>query len=135
MLFRSVRADAAVGKTADDDAAGDTRCRVAAQRKRRMALRDAPHRIAVRRGEAAQPTIHSAQHDDLRRDDGGRVQLMRQIDGGASVLIGNLQSVRLSYWNEWGGPVVGVSRITLIAVELLPAAGERVVVRDVSVRS
>ena len=70
-----------------------------------------------------------------RRDDGGRVQLMRQIDGGASVLIGNLQSVRLSYWNEWGGPVVGVSRITLIAVELLPAAGERVVVRDVSVRS
>lgn len=70
-----------------------------------------------------------------RRDDEGRLQLMRQIDGGAGVLIGNLQFVRLSYWNEWGGPVVGVSRITRVAVELSPAGGEPGVVRDVSVRS
>ena len=70
-----------------------------------------------------------------RRDDGARLQLMRQVDGGASVLIGNLQSVRLSYWNDWGGPVVGVSRITRVAVELLPVGGEPLVVRDVSVRS
>lgn len=37
-----------------------------------------------------------------RVDDRDRTQLMRQIDGGAGALIGDLQSVRLSYWDEWG---------------------------------
>lgn len=70
-----------------------------------------------------------------RVDEGDRVQFMRQIDGGAGVLIGNLESVRLSYWNEWGGAAAGTGRITRVAVDLLPAVGEPPVVREVSVRS
>ena len=70
-----------------------------------------------------------------RGEDGDRTEFMRQIDGGAGVLIGNLQSVRLSFWDEWGGAAAGIGRITRVAVELLPAVGARMVVRDVTVRS
>lgn len=70
-----------------------------------------------------------------RLDDRDRTQLMRQIDGGAGVLIGDLQSVRLSYWDEWGKAGAGIGRILRIAVELLSVAGYAKVVRDVTVRS
>jgi hypothetical protein len=70
-----------------------------------------------------------------RGDDGDRTELMRQIDGGAGVLIGNLQSVRLSFWDEWGGAAAQIGRITRVAVELLPAVGAPLVVREVTVRS
>lgn len=70
-----------------------------------------------------------------RFDDSARMQVMRQIDGGAGVLIGNLQSVRLLYWDEWGRTAVEGGRITRVTVELLPAIGETVVVREVTVRS
>lgn len=70
-----------------------------------------------------------------RVDDRDRMQLMRQIDGGAGVLIGDLQSVRLSYWDEWGKAGAGIGRIIRVAVELLPVVGDPKVVRDVTVRS
>ena len=70
-----------------------------------------------------------------RLDDGDRMQLMRQIDGGAGVLIGDLQSARLSYWDEWGKVGAGIGRIVRVAVELLPVVGDPKVVRDVTVRS
>lgn len=70
-----------------------------------------------------------------RVDGGDRTQLMRQIDGGAGVLIGDLLSVRLSYWDEWGkaGPEIG--RISRVVVDLLPVAGPPTVIREVTVRS
>ncbi len=67
--------------------------------------------------------------------EGDRAQLMRQIDGGAAVLIDNLQSVRMSYWDEWGRAAAGIGRITRIVVELLPVSGETATVREVTVRS
>jgi hypothetical protein len=70
-----------------------------------------------------------------RGEDEEHKELMRQIDGGAGVLIGNLQSVRLSFWDEWGGAAAGIGRITRIAVELLPTVGAPLVVREVTVRS
>ncbi|MCS6292789.1 MAG: hypothetical protein H8J66_06910 [Nitrospira sp.] len=70
-----------------------------------------------------------------RVDDRDRTQLMRQIDGGAGVLIGDLQSVRLSYWDEWGKAGTGIGRIIRVAVELLPVVGDPKVVREVTVRS
>ncbi|MCC6140047.1 MAG: hypothetical protein IT389_05445 [Nitrospira sp.] len=70
-----------------------------------------------------------------RMDDRDRMQLMRQIDGGAGVLIGDLQSVRLSYWDEWGQASANIGRIVRVAVELVPIAGDPKVVRDVTVRS
>jgi hypothetical protein len=73
--------------------------------------------------------------DYTRVDDGDRTQLMRQIDGGAGVLIGDLQAVRLSYWDEWGRAGAGIGRIIRVAVELMPVVGGLKVVRDVTVRS
>jgi len=70
-----------------------------------------------------------------RMDNRGRMQMMRQIDGGAGVLIGDLQSVQLSYWDEWGKAGAEMDRIIRVAVELLPVAGDPKVVREVSVRS
>lgn len=70
-----------------------------------------------------------------RVGEGDRMQLMRQIDGVASVLIGNLQSVRLSYWDEWGSAATGGSRITRVTVEILPIIGGPAIVAEVSVRS
>jgi len=70
-----------------------------------------------------------------RVDDRDRLQLMRQIDGGAGVLIGDLQSVRLSYWDEWGKAGAGIARISRVVVELLPVVGDPKVVREVTVRS
>ena len=70
-----------------------------------------------------------------RVDDRDRMQMMRQIDGGAGVLIGDLQSVRLSYWDEWGQAGAGIGRIIRVAVELMPVVGNLTIVRDVTVRS
>ena len=70
-----------------------------------------------------------------RVDDRDRTQLMRQIDGGAGALIGDLQSVRLSYWDEWGKAGAGIGRIIRVAVELLPVVGAPTIVREVAVRS
>lgn len=70
-----------------------------------------------------------------RVDAGDRTQLMRQIDGGAGVLIGDLQTVRLSYWDEWGKAGAEIGRIIRVAVELMPVVGGTTVVRDVAVRS
>ena len=70
-----------------------------------------------------------------RIDDRDRTQLMRQVDGGAGVLIGDLQAVRLSYWDEWGKAGAGIGRIIRVAVELLPVVGAPTVVREVTVRS
>lgn len=70
-----------------------------------------------------------------RVDDGDRTQLMRQVDGGAGVLIGDLLSVRLSYWDEWGRAGAGIGRIIRVGVELMPVVGDPTVVRDVTVRS
>lgn len=70
-----------------------------------------------------------------RLDDDNRTQLMRQIDGGAGVLIGDLRSVRLSYWDEWGRAVSDLNRITRVTVELVLGAGEFRVFREVTVRT
>lgn len=70
-----------------------------------------------------------------RMNDGDRMQLMRQIDGGAGALIDNLQSVRFSYWDEWGRTAAEIGRITRVVLDLLPVGGESTTVREVSVRS
>lgn len=70
-----------------------------------------------------------------RADEAGRLQLMRMIDGGAGVLIGDLQAVRLSYWDDRGRPTAimgGVARV-VIAIEVMNARAQ--IVREVSVRT
>ena len=70
-----------------------------------------------------------------RRDDGDRLQFMRQIDGGAGVLVGNVQSVRLSYWDEWGRVATGIGQVTRVVVEVVQTVEGAMSVREVTVRS
>lgn len=103
------------------------------QGQRNQLLLDGPVRGAYPAGASVEVRNRVTYY--VRMTEGNRVQLMRQIDGGAAVLIDNLQSVRLSYWDEWGLAAAGLGRITRIVVELLPVSGETATVRDVTVRS
>jgi len=70
-----------------------------------------------------------------RADDAGRLQLMRMIDGGAGVLIGDLQSVQWSYWDDRGQVTASLSRVARVVVEIEGRDARATAVREVSVRS
>lgn len=70
-----------------------------------------------------------------RTDDRGVLRLLRQIDGGASVLIGNIEAVSFSYWTEQGQRTTQQGLVRRIVVEILllhPAVRER---REISFRT
>lgn len=69
-----------------------------------------------------------------RRDDRGILRLLRMVDGGASVLIGDIQQVRFSYWDEHGSPVAhsALVRRIVVAVSLRDHTTEAV--REISLR-
>jgi hypothetical protein len=63
------------------------------------------------------------------------MQLMRMVDGGASVLAGDIQHVRFSYWDERGQRTTSLQQITRVVVEVV-ARGETIrYVRDIGVQS
>jgi hypothetical protein len=53
-----------------------------------------------------------------RRDDRGVLRLLRQVDGGASVLVGDIREARFSYWNENGQAVTEPAQVRLVVVEV-----------------
>jgi hypothetical protein len=70
-----------------------------------------------------------------RTDDRGLLRLLRQIDGGAGVLIGNIEAVSFSYWTERGHRTTQQALVRRIVVEislLHPAVRER---REISFRT
>jgi Tfp pilus assembly protein PilW len=69
-----------------------------------------------------------------RTDERGSLRLLRQIDGGASVLIGNIEGVTFSYWNEQGVRTTQPALVRRIVVEIsfLHAVTER---REISLRT
>ncbi len=54
----------------------------------------------------------------LRPEGRGLFQVMRQVDGGAGALIGNVSRFRLSYLTAEGMPTVEARRVSRIAVDL-----------------
>jgi hypothetical protein len=61
-----------------------------------------------------------------RPDERGSLRLLRQVDGGASVLIGNIEGVTWSYWNEQGLRTTQPALVRRIVVEIsLPHRGIR----------
>ena len=67
------------------------------------------------------------------RDEGGDLNLMRMVDGGASLLVDDIQSIRFSYWNERGLTANNLLQIKRIVIEVL-LRGETIgVVREVSI--
>ena len=53
-----------------------------------------------------------------RNDERGSLRLLRQSDGGASVLIGNIEGVTFSYWNEQGRRTTQQALVRRIVVEI-----------------
>lgn len=53
-----------------------------------------------------------------RSDERGSLRLLRQIDGGASVLVGDIDNVRFSYWDERGQVTAQPARVRRIVVEV-----------------
>lgn len=70
-----------------------------------------------------------------RRNDQGFRQLMRMVDGGASVLADDIQAVRFSYWDERGQMTTSLQQITRVVVDVMIRRETRRFVRDIGVRT
>ncbi|BCA54979.1 hypothetical protein W02_21190 [Nitrospira sp. KM1] len=69
-----------------------------------------------------------------KRDDNGVPRLLRQIDGGASVLVGDIQDVRFSYWNEKGQMAAQSGSIRRVVVSVTLPRGAFETVREIALR-
>jgi len=70
-----------------------------------------------------------------RRDDQGVLRLLRQVDGGASVLVGDIREARFSYWDENGQAATKPAQIRLVVVEVTMSNQGIRAVREMSLRT
>jgi hypothetical protein len=70
-----------------------------------------------------------------RRDDQGVLRLLRQVDGGASVLVRDIREVRFSYWDENGQAVTQPALVKLVVVEVMMSDQGIREVREISLRT
>jgi len=70
-----------------------------------------------------------------RRDDQGVLRLLRQVDGGASVLVRDIREVRFSYWDENGQAVTQPALVKLVVVEVMMSDQGIRAVREISLRT
>ena len=70
-----------------------------------------------------------------RRDAQGVLRLLRQVDGGASVLVGDIREARFSYWDENGQAATEPAQVRLVVVEVTLADRGIRAVREMSLRT
>jgi len=70
-----------------------------------------------------------------RRDAQNVLRLLRQVDGGASVLVGDIREARFSYWDEMGQVVTGPAKVRLVVVEVILSDRGFRAVRGISLRT
>jgi hypothetical protein len=70
-----------------------------------------------------------------RRDDQGVLRLLRQVDGGASVLVGDIREARFSYWDENGQAATQPALVRLVVVEVMMSDQGIRTVREISLRT
>jgi hypothetical protein len=70
-----------------------------------------------------------------RRDDQGVLRLLRQVDGGASVMVRDIREVRFSYWDENGQAVTQPAFVKLVVVEVMMSDQGMRAVRGISLRT
>lgn len=70
-----------------------------------------------------------------KRNENGPVKLMRIIDGGASVLIGDLEDLHFSYWDEHGHRTQQPSLVKRVVLTIESNRSLHKMVREVSLRS
>jgi len=74
-------------------------------------------------------------HYYSRRDDKDVLRLLRQVDGGASVLVGDIREARFSYWDENGQTVTQPALVKLVVVEVMLSDQGLRAVREISLRT
>lgn len=65
----------------------------------------------------------------------GTSNLMRMVDGGASVLIGQLNDLQFSYWNDMGQRTTQPSSVRRVTLEIQSTHPLHRMMREVSIRS
>jgi hypothetical protein len=70
-----------------------------------------------------------------RRDDQGVLRLLRQVDGGASVLVGDIREARFSYWDENGQTATQLALVRLVIIEVMMSNQGIRTVREISLRT
>lgn len=70
-----------------------------------------------------------------RRDDQGVLRLLRQVDGGASVLVRDIREARFSYWDENGQAVTHPAFVKRVVVEVMLSDQGIRAVREISLRT
>lgn len=83
----------------------------------------------------ASVSLLNSVHYYSRRDDQGVLRLLRQVDGGASVLVGDIREARFSYWDEMGQAVTQPSLVKLVVVEVKMSDQGIRAIREISLRT
>lgn len=71
----------------------------------------------------------------VKSNEDGTSNLMRMVDGGASVLIGELGDLEFSYWNDMGQGTIQPSRVRRVVLKINSSQPLHHMVREVSLRS
>ena len=71
----------------------------------------------------------------VKRQEAGQWNLMRMVDGGASMLIGGLDDLRFSYRNDLGQSTVQAALVRRVILEIHSDQPLHRMVREVSIRS
>ena len=148
-LSTTVTATASIGQTAlavEDGRGWDDRKTIVAcwaERCETLALaRDGqrylltirqPLTVAIPSGASVSLLNHVRYYS--RRDDQGVLRLLRQVDGGASVLVGDIREARFSYWDEMGQAVTEPALVKLVVVEVTMSNRGVRAVREISLRT
>jgi len=70
-----------------------------------------------------------------RPDDQGVLRLLRQVDGGSSVLVGDIREARFSYWDANGQVVTQPALVRRVVVEVMMPDQGMHAVREISLRT
>ncbi len=70
-----------------------------------------------------------------KRDEPGTVKLMRMVDGGANILIGDLGDLHFSYWDEHGHVAQQPSLVRRVVLEIESNRSLHRMAREISLRS
>jgi len=70
-----------------------------------------------------------------RVDDKGVRRLLRQVDGGASVLVGDIREMQFSYWDENGQGATQPALVRLVVVEVTMSGIGLRAVREINLRT
>ncbi len=71
----------------------------------------------------------------VKENQNGTSNLMRMVDGGAGVLIGELGDLKISYWNDLGQRTTESSEVTRVVLKIHSSQPLHRMVREVSIRS